>query len=131
MSSLNQPWALPPAEPWLPRNATAEEVRGTAGHNMIQSSPRKKALVLAEKYVSWVHVPANEQMRVHDRVNEKLADEEIPKVGEDMLRWRMGYCIRDRVRFLRGSRHRAPARDREPATSGQSTVQPYDPIKDV
>jgi hypothetical protein len=44
---------------------------------------------------TWPDIPPDDKKAVHDRVNVQLSNENIPEVGEDIIKWRMTLCMRD------------------------------------
>jgi hypothetical protein len=46
---------------------------------------------------NWTSVPANVQTQIHDRVNLKSVEEQIPAVSYDLLSWRMARTIQYRT----------------------------------
>ena len=62
------------------------------------SLSESRELVRTHPDRTWVDVPADVKEDVRTRINTLLADENIPQVGEDVIRWRMGLCVRDVIR---------------------------------
>ena len=100
-------------------SATAEEVQKATGYNLsewdkflvsplkclqlanllklLQRFTRKEAEELARTYPNrvWANYTTNEQEKVKERINKKLADNSIAQVGSTVIRWRMARCVRD------------------------------------
>ncbi|KAJ4286452.1 hypothetical protein N0V90_013152 [Kalmusia sp. IMI 367209] len=56
-------------------------------------------------------MPTHEKLQSLDRVNKRLASEEIPEVDEEIFRWRMSLVIRDIVAWDRDKGQAANDKD--------------------
>jgi len=68
--------------------------------NTVQIFTREEAKKLVEEDPkrTWPLVPANVKIQLKDRVNELLANENIPTIqDDDILSWRMSLAVRDAI----------------------------------
>ncbi|KAF2007852.1 hypothetical protein P154DRAFT_516646 [Amniculicola lignicola CBS 123094] len=84
----------------LLRKATSSQARQAAGHNEEQWRrfiiiTREAAQVIVHEHSDWTwpQVPFQEKEKVQAGVNARLAEERIPEVGTDVLRWRMSHAL--------------------------------------
>ncbi|KAF2105624.1 hypothetical protein BDV96DRAFT_509090 [Lophiotrema nucula] len=89
----------------LPTSASAEKAQAAAGHGLEQWGAfyritKDEARFIRSKFPgkTWPEIPADEKMRVLERVNEQLGQQRVPTVREDVLRWRMLQIMREMKR---------------------------------
>ncbi|KAF2177536.1 hypothetical protein K469DRAFT_677134 [Zopfia rhizophila CBS 207.26] len=115
---------------YLPLDASSDEARRTAGLNGDQwgqflKFTRFEALNLIKRWTNWISLPENEKQATLQRINEKLREEGIPQIQNEVLAWRMSPAMR-RARAEQGPANQ----DAAPANQDAAPTQlPYDPVK--
>ncbi|KAF2277933.1 uncharacterized protein EI97DRAFT_466046 [Westerdykella ornata] len=86
----------------VPRTAKTDEARTAAGHDLIQwqrfymiTREEARKHVQGDPTRSWPSVAAHEKKAMLDRINQLLANEDIPEVSQSLFLWRMKKAIQD------------------------------------
>ncbi|CAI6338091.1 unnamed protein product [Periconia digitata] len=71
---------------------------------------------------TWPLIAADEQHKVHHRINVALQREGIPAASEHLIQWRMAMAMRSQYRQSALS---------QSLPSTNSASRPYDPVRDL
>ncbi|KAF2272264.1 uncharacterized protein EI97DRAFT_406494 [Westerdykella ornata] len=114
----------------LPTGASAREAQEKSGLDELQW-PRFYTITLevAKQFAgrSWAKTPGGDRETIRKRVNERLQEEKIPAVADDILRWRMQYALRD---ANKSASRPKPQAERATSADASRTSRPYDPVRD-
>ncbi|KAH7067431.1 hypothetical protein BKA63DRAFT_607295 [Paraphoma chrysanthemicola] len=129
----------------LPRGATKEQAFSASGLSYFEwkkliefAKDESDICVDAHPGTQWRAYSASEQQNITNKINEKLDENGIKPVGEDIIAWKMHILVRDGLAKKKNGKEKANGtgsttsnRSGADKRASQSSIRPFDPIRDV